>query len=230
MFRLALSVVLTVTASLALAQPAQADEESRERAARKACLSGNFQKGVEILSELFITTKNPVFIYNQGRCLEQNGRFEEAIYRFQEYLRKATRASADDKADAEKHINDCQVLLDKKAARQAGATPEPAAALGPKAQTAGAAPPAAAAAPLRPLAAEPAPISVVTPVPESPALDLSAQTRTSDPQSRPFYKTWWFWTGTAVVAAGAATAIILATRGTSSNVPETPLGNQGALK
>jgi hypothetical protein len=62
MRRLAMSVVLAMTASLALSQHAQAaDDESQRRAARKACLSGNFRKGVEILSDLFIRSEDPVW-------------------------------------------------------------------------------------------------------------------------------------------------------------------------
>jgi hypothetical protein len=97
---------------LALTSQAHAaNEDARERAAaRKACLSGDVQKGMEILSDLFVRTENPVHIYNQGRCLEQNGRCEEAINRFREYLRKA-KISAEERSEAEKHIADCQALL-----------------------------------------------------------------------------------------------------------------------
>jgi hypothetical protein len=91
-----------------------AGDDAEEHAARKACLSGNYQKGVEILSDLFISTKNPVHIYNQARCYEQNGRCEDAIPRFREYLRKAEGASTDDRVETEKHITDCQALLGQK--------------------------------------------------------------------------------------------------------------------
>jgi hypothetical protein len=109
-------VLLVLGLSFALAPAARAaskdaSEDAKERAARKACLSGNYKKGVEILSDLFVATEDPVFIYNQGRCFEQNGRFEEAINRFREYLRKAKKTSVDAKADAEKHIADCKALM-----------------------------------------------------------------------------------------------------------------------
>jgi hypothetical protein len=45
-----------------------AGKAGQERAARKACLSGDYAKGVEILSDLFIDTKDPVYLFNQGRC------------------------------------------------------------------------------------------------------------------------------------------------------------------
>jgi len=106
---------------------ARADStEAKERAARKACLSGNVQKGVEILSELFVKTEDPTLIYNQGRCFEQNGRHKEAINRFREYLRKAKNISAQTRADTEKHIADCRALLGEDAATDTTAKLEPA--------------------------------------------------------------------------------------------------------
>jgi len=117
MLRIGFSAMLALATGLALAPPARAaSEDAKERAARRACLAGNYKKGVEILSDLFVKTEDPVFIFNQGRCFEQNGRYEEAITRFREYLRKAKKGSAQDKADTEKHIADCQVLLGQKAA------------------------------------------------------------------------------------------------------------------
>lgn len=84
---------------------------AKDRAAHEACLSGNVQKGIEILSSLYVRTMDAVFLYNQGRCFEQNGRCQDAIPRFQEYLRKAKNASGQEKSDAEKHIADCQASI-----------------------------------------------------------------------------------------------------------------------
>lgn len=55
--------------------------------ARTACLAGDYSKGATILSQLFVETKDPNYIYNQARCFEQNSRYQEALSRFQEYLR-----------------------------------------------------------------------------------------------------------------------------------------------
>jgi hypothetical protein len=77
--------------------------------------------------------------------------------------------------------------------------------------------PAPGALPMVPAAAPPAPV----PPPATPAaLDLSSSARPGgvQEQSPPFYKTWWFWTGTAVVVVGGAvTAYLLATRGGTEN-------------
>ena len=98
---------LLFTARLAWAGNA----ETKERAARTACLSGDYANGVALLSELFVDTKDATYIYNQGRCFEQNRRYEDAIARFQEYLRAGKRLGKDEKADAQKHIADCKELL-----------------------------------------------------------------------------------------------------------------------
>jgi hypothetical protein len=68
---------------------------------------------VAILAELFVETQDATYVYNQARCFEQNGRNQEAIDRFREYLRIATHLSKEDAASVQKHIADCQALLDK---------------------------------------------------------------------------------------------------------------------
>jgi tetratricopeptide (TPR) repeat protein len=103
-----------VVAFFLIAEVARADNsDDKERAARTACLAGDYTKGAALLSELFVAIEDPVFIYNQGRCFEQNHRYEDAIARFQEYLRVGKKLRKADKADAQKHIADCQDLLAK---------------------------------------------------------------------------------------------------------------------
>jgi TolA-binding protein len=106
--------LVPVLASLLVAGTVSAkDSDGQERAARTACLAGDYAKGITILSELFVASKDPDFIYNQGRCYEQNRRYEDAIARFQEYLRVATRSTKSTRAEAQKHIASCQNLLAK---------------------------------------------------------------------------------------------------------------------
>jgi tetratricopeptide (TPR) repeat protein len=102
-------LLLLLTAGLAWGK----DLDRREKTARAACLSGDYTKGVAMLSELFVETEDAVFIYDQGRCFQQNRRCEEAIARFEEYLRVGKKLSKRDKADAQKHIADCQKLVTK---------------------------------------------------------------------------------------------------------------------
>jgi hypothetical protein len=90
--------------------------EPQERAAKKACMTGDPAAGVSILADLFMDTGDATYIYNQGRCWEQNNRCEDAIARFREYLRKATNLSTTDRAEVDRHVADCQALVAAKAA------------------------------------------------------------------------------------------------------------------
>ena len=93
--------------------------DAKERRARTACLAGDYAEGVRLLSELFVATLNATFIYNQARCLEQSRRYEDAIGRFQEYLRAGKKITRIEKADAQKHIDDCKELLASERAQAA---------------------------------------------------------------------------------------------------------------
>ncbi len=100
----------------------KSNKQAMEDSARKACLDGDYSQGVATLTELFIDTKDPTYIFNQGRCLEQNRRYEDAIARFQEYLRAGRKSlDASDKAEAEQHIADCKEML----AQEKGTAPPP---------------------------------------------------------------------------------------------------------
>jgi len=119
-FFLGVSLVLATSPALAGSRQAQ------ERTARTSCLSGDYAKGVAILSELFVDTKDATYIFNQGRCFEQNSRYQDAIARFQEYLRTGKKLSESDKADAQKHIADCEDMLAKQnRAAEVASTPPP---------------------------------------------------------------------------------------------------------
>jgi hypothetical protein len=102
---------------------------------------------VALLSELFVSTMDPTYIYNQGRCFEQNRRYEDAIARFQEYLRAGKKLGKEAKTDAQKHVADCKELLAAQSSQQAAApperepTPRPAPALQPVAPLAPTVPP-----------------------------------------------------------------------------------------
>ena len=99
------------------------DTDVTERAAKTACLAGDYAKGIAILSELYVSTNDASFIFNQGRCLEQNHRYEDAISRFREYLRVGKQISRTDKADAQKHIADCQELHSKQGGSSSDGAP-----------------------------------------------------------------------------------------------------------
>lgn len=105
--------IFAVGPALAASKQAQdPSKQAQEKAARKACLNGDYSEGVAILSNLFVETKDTAYLYNQGRCFEQNRRYDDAVARFQEFLRAGRgKLSADDKSDAEQHIADCKQML-----------------------------------------------------------------------------------------------------------------------
>lgn len=106
---LSLSVFMVGLAGSAFAQ----SRTAREKAAKKACAMGDFEKGADILTDLLVETNDPTYVFNQARCYQQNNRWEQAISRFREYLRKAKDVSESDRADTERQITDCEESLRK---------------------------------------------------------------------------------------------------------------------
>jgi hypothetical protein len=95
-----------------------------ERVAKKACAAGDFRKGIDILADLYVRTEDPTFIFDQGRCYEQNHQWKSAIDRFREFQRK-TEGKPEEQADAEKHMAECKRYLDEEAASVASSSPPP---------------------------------------------------------------------------------------------------------
>jgi hypothetical protein len=97
------SVIALVSLSVLLAARTSIDDKlvQREKAAKKACAAGDYKEGVEILAGLYVDTDDPTYVYNQGRCYQQNHQWRSAVDRFREYLRKRPKARAAEKADVE---------------------------------------------------------------------------------------------------------------------------------
>src|SRR6185369_13414728 len=98
---------------LAVSSTAGAAEsrEVREREARKACFTGNVDRGVEILVDLYGETGHPNYIYNQARCFERNRKYDQALLSYEDYLRKATNLPEADRAQVEKSIAELRAKL-----------------------------------------------------------------------------------------------------------------------
>lgn len=139
-------------------------DDAKERAALTACLSGDYTQGIALLTELFVESKDPTYIYNQGRCYEQNRRYDDAIARFQEYLRAGKKLSKADKVDAQQHIADCKELLASQQAQESAAS-VPA--------------PAPAASPPQPQPLDAAPVVVVDRMPPPATASTGAGLRTA---------------------------------------------------
>src|SRR5262245_6286860 len=97
------TVVSLLIAVSAVANAADS-REAREREARKACFTGNVDRGVEILVDLYGETGHPNYIYNQARCFERNGKYDQALLSYEDYLRKAANLGDADRAQVEKSI------------------------------------------------------------------------------------------------------------------------------
>jgi hypothetical protein len=98
---------------------AKGRSDALDKAAKKACAAGDFRKGVDILADLYVQTDDVNYVYNQGRCYEQNHQWREAIDRFREFQRKSRKLPAEVQADVEKHIADCKLFIEEETARAA---------------------------------------------------------------------------------------------------------------
>jgi hypothetical protein len=85
---------LGITAGLAgtaeisrAAKPNPLDRRAME--ARKACAAGRVEQGIELLAQIIAENGDPNAVFNQARCYQANGRNEQALARFREYLRIA---------------------------------------------------------------------------------------------------------------------------------------------
>lgn len=120
------SLFVTISPAAAAGKRGGEGKQSQVRAARKACLTGDYAKGVAILSDLFIDTHDPTFLFNQGRCFEQNRRYDDAVARFDEYLHlPGANLSAEDRAAAEQRIANCKEKLQEERASSATTAPQP---------------------------------------------------------------------------------------------------------
>jgi tetratricopeptide (TPR) repeat protein len=182
------ATTLVVLPVLLVCLPALADSrqtKDKERIARKACLDGDYKKGVAILSDLFLSSMDATYIFNQGRCYEQNGQYESAIARFEEYLR--SNLTPETRASSEKHLEDCRKNLAKE--RESSA------------------PPAA----LAPLPVAPAPATRTEPEPRpDPNSETSslASTETVPPPVPPSERRWGLITGGIVTASLGAGIVV----------------------
>jgi len=100
-----------VTVGVSAAAHAADGREAREREARKACFTGNVDRGVEILVDLYGETGHPNYIYNQARCFERNGKYDQAVLSYDDYLRKATNLPEAERAQVEKSIAELRAKL-----------------------------------------------------------------------------------------------------------------------
>ena len=105
------AVVGLTSAGLGGRAVAAEGREAREREARKACFTGNVDRGVELLVDLYGETGHPNYIYNQARCFERNGKYDQALLSYEDYLRKAKEVGTAERADVEKAITELRAKV-----------------------------------------------------------------------------------------------------------------------
>ncbi len=118
-------LLLTSTAlltGLALCATARAAdpgaEDKRPNAALAACASGDVTKGIAILGELYAETRNPSYVFNQGRCYQKNNKLEQARGSFTEYLRIGTNEPPEDLQRAQAFVKEIDATLEQQRASQ----------------------------------------------------------------------------------------------------------------
>jgi len=223
------SVPLDHHAAAAVELDAKGEAEAKK--ASRLYRQGKYEEAADLYAKLSVDYPDmPIFERNVGACFYYLHKPEPALSNLRNYLNHKNDIAPDDKAVVDRWIEEMERLQARNVAPAPPPTKEPSfpAATPPPSLPAGEAT-VPAAAPPPPLAAPPAPVE---PARKPAGADLTATPAPGDTGAAgaPFYKRWWFWgTVGAVVAAGVVTTVVLATRKTESNVPETPLGNQGGF-
>src|SRR4029079_2899893 len=216
-------VVLTVlTTFLVAAAPrvpapaayaAKADNAT-EMKAREAFAAGRYDEALELFAKLYAQTLHPVYLRNIGRCHQKMRQPDKAIDKFNEYLAKEKKISADERKEIEGYIKEMETLRDEQA----------------RANT----PPPPAVTPIAPTNNPPPPNYNYYPPPPPPQTGTTSGTLVAQPgppqEEAPIYKKWWFWTGVgAVVIAGVVTTVLIVTGGGVTR-PDCPVAATGGCK
>ena len=225
----ALAASLPQLQGIALAAGLDEKGEADAKQATRLYKQGQYQEAAEIFARLSVDYPDmPIFDRNLGACFYHLLKPEPALSNLRRYLSRRQDIAPDDKAVVDRWIDEMEQLRAQNAAASAPPAlppalpaPQPPPAEIP-ASPAATEPPLAPPAP-SPRAAEPAPAAAASippflapsEAPKPAGVDLATSPAPADSTEvgRPYYKTWWFWTGAAVVVvAGAVTAIYFATR------------------
>lgn len=202
----ALGLALVLMAALAGAARAEGagdrDKEAR-RLFQEAELSFNVGKFAEALAAYqaaYEAKPLPGFLFNIAQCYRNMGDYERARFFFRRYLTLDPRTP--NRRRVETLIDEMGRLLQQRADEEAARPPAPPVVEpSPEASTPAPIAPPPAPAPAIQEPASPAPTVVALAPPVEPA-----------PAPTPAWKRWWFWTGAAVLAAGASVTVFVLTQ------------------
>ena len=201
-----LAVVSTflVAAAPMLAAPAahaaKADNAT-EMKAREAFAAGRYDEALDLFAKLYAQTLHPVYLRNIGRCHQKMRQPEQAIDKFNEYLAKEKKISADERKEIDGYIKEMETLRDEQARQKA---PPPPAAAGHADQRRQQPPP------------PPPNYNYYPPPPPTGTTSGTLVAQPPPPQEdAPIYKKWWFWTGIGAVVVAAASSRSCCSSGTT---------------
>jgi len=211
-----LGVVLTVVSTflvaavpvvmMTMAAPAHAakGDNATEMKAREAFAAGRYDDALELFAKLYAQTLNPIYLRNIGRCHQKMRQPEKAIDKFNEYLAKEKKISADERKEIDGYIKEMETLRDEQARQN---TPPP---------------PPNPNPPVTPINAgnnPPPPNYNYYPPPPPPQTGTTSGTLVAQPQplqeDAPIYKKWWFWTGVGALVVTTVIVAVVLSSGTS---------------
>jgi tetratricopeptide (TPR) repeat protein len=179
-----------------------------------------YAKALEEYKDAYVAKPDPAFLFNIGQCHRKLGQNEQALDFFQQFLRKAP-ADDPNRSLVEARIADIRAEEQAKSTQPLQANTDPT--QSPFEVTPAPLPPSPITTPTTmppPAAPSPAPLPAA-------GIDLSlAAQAPQTAEAKPFYGTWWFWTGVGAVVAGAVTTAYLLSSKGGTNIPSTPMGNR----
>jgi hypothetical protein len=194
-------VVLAFVFVSLLALPEARADHATELKAREAFAAGRYDDALGLFAKLYAETLHPVYLRNIGRCHQKLKQPDQAIDKFNEYLAKEKKISADERKEIDGYIKEMQALKEEQA--RAAAPPPP-----PNPPP----PPVNPVTPVNPPNPPPPYYSTMPPPNNTTSANLIAQPQPREEET-PVYKKWWFWTGIGVVVAGGVVAAVLLSGG-----------------
>ena len=108
------AVPTMMTMAAPAAHAAKADNAT-ELKAREAFAAGRYDEALDLFAKLYAQTLHPVYLRNIGRCHQKMRQPEKAIDKFNEYLAKEKKISADERKEIDGYIKEMETLRDEQA-------------------------------------------------------------------------------------------------------------------
>jgi hypothetical protein len=113
------------TAPAAPAGAASKKTEDRDRQAKRLFVSGNYKEAIEVLTDLYSDTGNPIYLRNIARCYQRLRDPDRAIASFEEYLLRGKDIPAHEREEVKGFIREQEELKRRSAEASAAGKPAP---------------------------------------------------------------------------------------------------------